>query len=189
MTAPASRTKLTYEDYLLFPEDGKRHELMDGEHYVTPSPNTQHQRISGLLLTVLHTFSRKHRVGEVFAAPYDVVLSDTDVVEPDLLFVSSARKSIIGEAHVQGAPDLIVEILSPTTRKTDEIVKRRLYEKFGVLEYWIVDPELETIKVYRLTDGRYTRVAELAKEANDSLTTPLLPGLTLPLAEIFGSLE
>jgi len=104
MTGVAPRTKLTYEDYLLFPEDGRRHELMDGEHYMTPSPNTNHQRIALLLATQLQLHVTEHRLGEVFASPYDVLLSDNDVVEPDLLFVSSARASIIGEDHLRGAP-------------------------------------------------------------------------------------
>ncbi len=178
--------KFTFEDYLLFPDDGKRHELIDGEHYVTPAPNTKHQRSSGRLATALHVFVTQHRLGEVFAAPYDVVLSDVDVVQPDLLFVSAKRASIIGEARIQGAPDLVVEILSESTRKTDELIKRKRYEHFGVQEYWIVDPELETIKVYRMTDKGYVRTAEWTKEANDARTTPLLPDLRIPLTDIFG---
>ncbi len=184
MPPPTRSVKLTFEDYLLFPDDGKRHELIDGDHFVTPAPITKHQRISRKLTTALDAFVTRHRLGEVFCAPYDVVLSEVDVVEPDVLFVSAARSSIIGEARIEGGPDLVVEILSPGTRKTDEVTKRKRYEHFGIQEYWIVDPELETIKIYRMTDKGYIRAAELSKEANDSLTTPLLPNLTLPLAEI-----
>lgn len=107
-----------------------------------------------------------------------MVLSDLDVVEPDLLFVSSGRSSIITEKNVQGPPDLVVEILSETTRKTDEVIKRKLYEGHGVSEYWVVDPELETIKVYRMKDQGYLRAAELS-------LAPLLPGLQISLTEIF----
>jgi len=178
--------KLTIEDYLLFPDDGKRHELIDGEHYVTPSPNTKHQRITRRLLTALDSFVTRRRLGEVFAAPYDVILSDVDVVEPDLVFVSASRSALITEKNIQGVPDLVVEVLSEGTRKTDETVKRKRYEHFGVPEYWIVDPELETVKVYRMTDKGYVRAAELAKEHNDILSSPLLPGLSLLLTEIFG---
>lgn len=178
--------KLTYEDFLLFPDDGKRHELIDGDHYVTPSPITRHQRISRNLMIALHSFVTKHRLGEVFAAPYDVILSDVDVVEPDLLFVSAGRATIITEKNIQGAPDIVVEILSESTRKTDEMVKRKRYEQFGIMEYWIVDPELESVKVYRMTDKGYVRAAEWAKETNDTLTTPLLPDLRIPLTDIFG---
>jgi Uma2 family endonuclease len=186
MASQPRPVKYTVEDYFLFPDDGKRHELIDGDHFVTPSPNTKHQRIIRKLLTALDTFVTRHRLGEVFAAPYDVILSEVDVVEPDLLFVAASRSAIITQKNIQGAPDLVVEILSEGTRKTDEIIKRKRYEQFGIKDYWIVDPELETIKVYRMTEKGYVRVAELSKEANDSLTTPLLPNLHLPLAEIFG---
>ena len=186
MSSQTRPVKLTIEDYLLFPDDGKRHELIDGDHYVTPSPNTRHQRISGKLLIHLHTFVTQHRLGEVFAAPLDVILSEFDVVQPDLMFVSTGRAAIITEANIQGAPDLVVEILSERTRKVDERVKRDLYSRYGVPEYWIIDPDLETIKVYRMTDKGYLRAAELAKETKDALSSPLLPGLSLLLAEIFG---
>ena len=100
--------------------------------------------------------------------------------------MSTGRAAIITEANIQGAPDLVVEILSERTRKVDERVKRDLYSRYGVAEYWIIDPDLETIKVYRMTDKGYLRAAELAKETKDALSSPLLPGLSLLLAEIFG---
>jgi Uma2 family endonuclease len=183
-TQPRS-TKLTYEDYLLFPDDGKRHELIQGDHSMTPALSTKHQRISRNLVIALGTFVRQHRRGEVFDAPCDVVLSDEDVVQPDLLFVSAERAAAITEANVQGPPDLIVEILSDATRKKDEVTKRKLYERFGVSEYWIVDPELEIVKVFRLSGHQYVRTAELSTEARDALTTPLLPKFRLPLGDLF----
>jgi Uma2 family endonuclease len=179
------RVRFNYDDFLLFPNDGKRHEIIDGDHVMTPAPNIKHQRVSGNLFNALTNFLKVQKSGEAFAAPCDVVLSDEDIVEPDLLFVSAARAAIITEQNVQGPPDLIVEILSAATRKTDEIVKRKLYERYGVREYWIVDPELETVKIHRLTDQGYVRAAELAREANDILSTPLLPGFQMPLAELF----
>lgn len=185
MSLQSHKGKFTYEDYLLFPDDGKRRELIDGDHYVTPSPPTKHQRVSVRLITILENFLGHNRKGTVYAAPCDVVLSDLDVVQPDLLFVSSARASIITEKNIHGAPDLVIEILSETTRKTDETIKRKLYERYGVQEYWIVDPELETVKVYRMTDQGYVRAAESSREANEAVTTPLLTGLQIPLAEIF----
>lgn len=106
-------------------------------------------------------------------------------MEPDLLFVATSRASIITENNIQGPPDLVVEILSESTRRTDEIIKRKLYERYGVPEYWIVDPELNTVKVYRLIGERYDRVAELAEESGHELTTPLLPGLRISLAAVF----
>jgi Uma2 family endonuclease len=178
--------KWTYEDFLLFPDDGKRHELIDGEHIMSPSPFTKHQRVSFNLSGILFGFLKQHPLGKVFTAPMDVVLSDFDVVEPDLFFIASEHASIITEKHIMGVPDLVVEILSSGSRKTDEIIKRRLYEQYGVKEYWIVDPELESVKVYRKQDSRFVLVAELSIESGDALTTPLLPELMIPLSEIFG---
>jgi Uma2 family endonuclease len=185
MSSRSHRVKFTYEDYLLFPEDGKRHELIDGDHFMTPSPSTRHQRISRKLMTALDVFLRINNLGEVFDAPMDVVLSETDVVQPDILFISAGRASIITDKNIQGAPDLVVEILSDGTRKTDEVIKRKLYERHGIAEYWVVDPELETVKIYRTAEKGYTRAAELSRETNDALTTPLLPGFQIPLSEIF----
>lgn len=178
--------KLTYDDYVQFPEDGKRHELIDGEHVVTPTPNRKHQAVSGNLLGLIWSHLQQHPVGRVFSAPFDVILSNFDVVEPDLLYISRQRLAEIETSPwVKGAPNLVVEIGSPATRKRDATVKRRLYERFGVEEYWVVDPELDTIDVYRSVDGRYQRTSQLTAEQSDVLTTPLLPGLELALVKIF----
>jgi Uma2 family endonuclease len=186
MKPAGSDVKLTYDDFLQFPDDGKRHELIDGEHYVTPSPNTKHQQVSGNLHWLIRSYLETHPVGKVFYAPFDVLFSQFDVVEPDLLFVSSARLSeVVTLKHVISAPDLIVEIGSPRTRRRDETIKRRLYERSGVKEYWIVDPDVDVVRVYRPGEGSYTRPLELSLEAGDTLTTPLLPGLELPLGQIF----
>lgn len=136
----AAPVKFTYEDFLNFPDDGKRHEIIDGEHYVTPSPNTKHQTVCTALTALLWTYLKQHPVGAVFVAPLDVVLSDVDIVEPDLLYISRDRADVLTRQNVRGAPDLVVEILSPSTRKTDETTKRKRYERFGVGEYWVVDP-------------------------------------------------
>jgi len=185
-TRPQSAgVKLTYDDLVHFPDDGKRHELIDGEHYVAPSPNTRHQRVVLNLTSLLWIFLRQNRIGEVFGSPLDVIFSDFDVVEPDLLFVSKERGAVVTEKNIRGAPDLAVEVGSPATRRRDEKTKLQLYERFGVSEYWVVDPDLDVIKVYRLVEGRYQRAAELTLEAHDVLTTPLLPGLQLPLQDIF----
>jgi len=181
----AQHLKWTYEDFLLFPDDGKRHELIDGEHIMSPSPFTKHQQILGNLFAVIKIFLKNHRIGEVFIAPMDVVLSNFNVVEPDMFFIASEHASIITEKHIMGVPDLVVEILSAGSRKTDEIIKRRLYEQYGVKEYWIIDPELELIKVYRMGVAGFIRVAELSVEQGGTLTTPLLPELIIPLSEIF----
>ena len=182
---PSSGVKLTYDDFVLFPDDGKRHELIDGEHYVTPSPNLKHQAIVRNLVTIIGSFLRISRTGKVYGAPLDVVFSHFDVVEPDLLYVSDARRQVLTEKNVQGAPDLVVEVGSPGTRRRDEKLKHQLYERFGVSEYWVVDPDLDAVRVYRLADGKFVRTQELSLDRGDVLTTPLLPALELPLTEIF----
>lgn len=151
----------------------------------TRSPNTRHQIASINLSRILSAHARARGLGRVFAAPFDVVLSDLDVVEPDLLFVSTARQHLVTEKNLRGAPDLAIEILSESTRRTDEIVKRKLYERFGVEEYWVVDPVVETVKVYRRQGDAFAPPLELTLEAGATLSTPLLPGLAIPLAEIF----
>jgi Uma2 family endonuclease len=185
-STPAS-VKFTYEDFVNFPDDGKRHEIIDGEHFVTPSPNTKHQAVSMNLTRAFVLWLERSPLGLLFAAPFDVVLSELDVVEPDLIYISRERAAIVTEKHVRGAPDLVVEILSAGSRKTDEVTKRKLYERFGVAEYWVVDPELEAIKIYRRMDAAFQRASELTVEHDDALTTPLLPGFSAPLAGIFAS--
>jgi Uma2 family endonuclease len=173
-------TKLTYEDFLLLPDDGRRHEILDGEHYVNPSPNTKHQMASLRLVLALGDFVHAYGLGQLFHAPYDVVLSENDVLEPDLIFVSTARRAIITDANIQGAPDLVVEILSPSSRNYDERVKYHAYERFGVTEYWIVDPDAEAVTIYRRAGGTFKRV-----DSGNAITTPLLPGFALEVSAIF----
>jgi Uma2 family endonuclease len=179
--------KLTYDDFVRFPDDGLRHELIDGEHYVTPSPNDKHQTILANLLLLIGVWVRAHATGKVWIAPFDVVLSRSDVVEPDLLYMSNQRKAeVLTEANVQGPPELVVEVGSPSTRRRDETIKRALYERAGVSEYWFVDTELDVVRVYRrLAGDRFAQPEQLSLQAGNVLTTPLLPGLELPLSEIF----
>ena len=185
--APQNRgVKLTYDDYVLFPDDGQRHELIDGEHYVTPSPNTKHQRVLASLHLMIGGWLEEHRTGQVFFAPFDVVFTDFDVVEPDLLYMSNERAAtVITPKHVRGAPELVVEIGSRGTRKRDQTIKPRLYERAGVTEYWFVDPEVDVVRVYRRAGPRFAPAFALSREAGDVLTTPLLTGLDLPLTRIF----
>jgi Uma2 family endonuclease len=178
--------KLTYDDFVLFPDDGKRHELIDGEHHVTPSPNAKHQSVLLNLVLLIGGWLEGHPVGRIFFAPFDVVLSDFDVVEPDLLYVSNARGAeVVTPKHVRGAPELVVEVGSPGTRQRDETIKRRLYERAGVSEYWFVDPDVDVVRIYRREGDRFGRAVELSREAGDTLTTALLAGLDLPLTRIF----
>jgi len=170
----------SYEDLLLLPEDGKRHELIDGEHLVSLSPTWRHQGVSMNLVRILSAHVHRTRCGKLFSAPLDVVLSPHDVVEPDILFVAAARLEILGERYLSAAPDLAIEILSPASRRVDLVLKRHLYEKHGVAEYWIVDPEVEAVEVLRRRGGRLRPEPPAVV-----LATPLLPGLELTLAEIF----
>jgi Uma2 family endonuclease len=189
MRSPAARAdmRLTYDDFVLFPDDGKRHEIIDGEHYVTPSPNVRHQVLVRRLLYDLENYFRSQpQAGEVFIAPLDVLLSPYDIVEPDLFVVTGDQAGILTEKNVQGPPALVVEVLSKSTRKRDAQTKRRLFERTGVREYWLVDPELDAVQVFRPSpEGRLTRVVELTAEDGDVLTTPLLPGCEIDVRELF----
>ena len=181
-TAPSL---LTYEDYLQIPDDGQRYEVIDGVLYMSPSPRYRHQKAAGRLFALLEQHVRKTDAGELLFAPFDVVLSEHNVVQPDILFIAKDRLSILTERNVRGAPDLVAEILSEGHRRHDEIVKHKLYERYGVNEYWIVDPELERITVYRLRDGRFVRAAEANMEGDEPLGTPLLPGFSVKPAQVF----
>ena len=140
--------RLTYDDFLLFPDDGLRHEIVDGAHYVTPSPNQRHQELVARLHLSLGVFLEdRPDKGRLFLSPFDVVFSFHDVVEPDLVFVAPDQLEILTAKNIQGTPALVIEILSPSTRKRDREVKRRLYERAGVREYWLVDPDPNAVTV------------------------------------------
>ncbi len=185
MALPDRIRKLTYDDYVLIPDDGKQHQILDGEHYVSPSPSRWHQRLVLRLIRWLDGFVLRHDLGEIFVSPLDVLLSWNDVVQPDLFFISKERSEISTEENVLGAPDLVIEILSPKTRKLDEGVKLQRYERFGVREYWMIDGFRKGVTVCRPIDGAFQRLPVLSAAAGDVLTIPLLPGLEIPLAELF----
>jgi len=185
-STPPRSVKLTYDDFVRFPDDGMRHELIDGEHFVTPSPNPRHQRILGSLYLEIGNHLKAHPIGEVYFAPLDVVISDVDVVEPDLLYMSRERAAeVLVPEHVRGVPELVVEIASKGTRKRDETIKRAPYERAGVSEYWVIDPEIDVVRVYRNSADGFSRLIELRRDAADTLTTALMPGLAIPLDVIF----
>lgn len=182
--------KITSAQFLLWPDDGKRHELIEGVHYVTPSPNLRHQELVGRLHVAIFNFlaTRRH-LGRVFLARLDVVMSDHDVVEPDLLFVAGDQQSILTEANVQGPPALVVEVLSPSTRRRDEGIKRRLFDQKGVREYWLVDPKNCRVSICRRSgDGSFPIVSTLSAAADEQIETPLLPGFELSLSELFAEI-
>ncbi len=141
-TTSQGNTRLTYEDFVRLPDDGMRHEIIDGVHYVTPTPVLRHQQLVGRLHLAIGSYLEAHPdIGQVFLAPLDTVLSPWDIVEPDLMFVAANQLDILTEANIQGAPALVIEVLSPSTRKRDLGIKRQLFDRGDVREYWVVDPK------------------------------------------------
>ena len=183
-TTSERRGQLTYKDYRATPDD-ERWELLNGNLMRRPKPNRKHQKVLVNLACKLGDFTEEHRLGQVYLAPVDVVLSDTDVVEPDLLFISRAREHTLTEENVRGAPDLVTEILSPSSADRDLGYKHDLYGRHGVLEYWIVDPMAETVGVHRQRDGRLELAESFGRP--DTLRTAVLEGLQLQVEDVFGS--
>ncbi len=175
-------TRLTYDDYCLLPSDGKRYEVIEGDLYVSPSPGRQHQLVLANLAYYLMGFVKAHSIGTVYFAPFDVVFSQHDVVEPDLLYVSRDRLSVITGKNIQGAPDLAVEVLSESTARLDRTTKLKLYSRFGVQEYWIIDPEDPSVEIYRRNEAGLDPAGALQK--TDVLTSPLFPGFSLPVQKL-----
>ena len=175
------KPKLAYEDYARLPDD-ERYELIDGELIPMPSPKKIHQRLILDLSWILRPLEEMG-LGELFIAPFDVILSNFNVVQPDLLFVSAARSGIITEDNIRGAPDLVVEILSPSTADYDRTTKRELYERYGVPEYWMVDPYAKTITILRMGADGYNVHAVYG--VGDTLSSPTLAGFALDLGELF----
>jgi len=174
-------TLVTYEEYAAMPDDGNRYEVIEGELCVVPAPNRKHQRVLLNLLMELANFVKTHELGHMYVSPFDVVLSNINVVQPDILYVSNGRLNILTDAGAAGAPDLAVEVLSPSTRRRDRVTKLRLYENFGVEEYWMVDMERASVHVHRREGDKLVP----AGEARETLETPLLPGLTIEVAGLF----
>lgn len=173
------RAKFGYREYCCFPDDGRRHEIIDGDHYMTPSPSTTHQTVSKRLQHQLYTQVELAGLGLVFNAPCDVQLTDYDIVQPDLVVVLKDRTQMITPTKINGVPDLIVEILSPSTASNDTTLKKQLYERTGVAEYWIVDPDNQRLEQYRLVDDVYR--LQLAADP----VTALAGGLLVRLADIW----
>ncbi len=177
-----ANVRFTYQDYLLLPED-KRYEILDGDLYVVAAPTTRHQRISRRIEFALSLYARRTDAGEMFHAPYDVILSEENVAQPDILFVRKERSGVITELNLQGAPDLAVEILSPGTRKKDLEIKKKIYARYGVQEYWVVDPDADTVEILILGDTGYASAG--VYDRTQRLSSALLPDLSLELSDIF----
>jgi len=180
---PPGKIVLTYDDYCELSNDRNRYEILDGELFITPTPLIKHQQVSGNLLYVLGNHVATNHLGNIFPALTDVILAETTVVQPDLIFVSNERREIITDRAVEGAPTLIIEILSPITQQTDRVTKAQLYAKYGTLHYWRADPDQHTFEAYELVGDRYVITASMKSE--DEFRPSLFPGLTIRLADLW----
>lgn len=180
---PPGPFKLTVDEYMELPNDGKRYQILDGELDVTPAPRPRHQKILGRMFSILERALDLKGQGDVYIAPTDVILDDFNVLQPDLLFVRKERTHIIEDDNIKGTPDLIVEVFSPSTRRTDVLVKARIYERFGVPSYWTLDPDIDRMELFRLEGPAYVLAA--AGSSPEVLRPSEFPGLELPLAEVF----
>lgn len=174
---------LTYDDLKQMPQDGNRYEIIDGEPIVSPAPSLIHAEIVARLFVLIREFVlNHHRGGRVLMAPVDVRLSPPRMVEPDIVYVSAERRHIMADpALIEGAPDLVVEVLSPSNRSYDEQVKYRVYAEAGVREYWLADPELQTLTIFSLEDGTYGRLPIEGGMARSRLR----PDLTVDVSTLF----
>ena len=182
MTTRRARVRFNYKDYCLLPED-KRYELIDGELYMPPAPGSAHQRCLLRLARIVADFVEQNALGEVFIAPFDVILSDEDVLQPDLLFVSKERQGIISERGCEGPPDLVLEVLSPSTQERDRELKRKVYANYGVRELWLVDPTVNTIEVFGLEPEGLVSIQVYG--AGSQVQSPIIPGFSLPAERVF----
>ena len=178
------RELLTYDDYVTFPDnDGIRKEIIEGELFMSPAPSIKHQLILRNLFRILDKFIVEKNIGQLFFAPCDVIFSNINVMQPDILFISNENSKILTALNIKGAPDLIVEILSPSTIENDRIYKKLVYEKFGVKEYWIVDPQEEMIEVWALQDDGFQLFRKAKKD--QQFKSRLLEDLELDLSLVF----
>ncbi|MFQ5794295.1 MAG: Uma2 family endonuclease [Candidatus Bipolaricaulia bacterium] len=187
MAKPRTKIKYTYQDYKSLPEsEAERYELLEGELVMVPSPSFEHQRISGNLEFLLRNFVQQNDLGIVLDAPFDVHFieeGEDKVAQPDILYVSKERSHVITEEEIRGAPDLVVEILSPGTAERDRGYKKTLYARHGVVEYWLVDPEAKTVEVFAQGEQGFETVR--VYQRSEVLNSPLLKGLEIDLQEVF----
>ncbi len=174
---------MTYEQYRALPEDGNRYQVIEGELHMTAAPLVSHQQISGNLQFILESYVREHDWGKVFAAPIEIYLGEKDFVQPDLVCVAKSRLEIVKEKNIVGAPDLVIEILSPSTVKVDRVLKMNTYARHRVPHYWIVDPAAQTLEAFEWENGSYRLSAAHAEE--EEFQPALFPGMTIHLAELW----
>jgi Uma2 family endonuclease len=182
METLTEKSTYTYEDYAQLPE-GAPYQLIEGQLVMAPSPRVYHQQIVGALYRALHAHVHQHDLGEVFFAPVDVYLSETTTLVLDVFFVAAERRAIIGKIKIEGVPDLVMEVLSPSMAYYDLKEKKRLYEQHGAREYWLVDPEADDVEIYRL-DGEQYALHQRAVEVG-TVTSALLDGFAVDLADLF----
>lgn len=175
-----------YESYANIPPDGKRYEVIDGELFVSPAPSSFHQTLSRRVQFALYEHIELAGRGHIFDAPIDVILSDIHIVQPDLALVLKNSMAKVVDRGIEGPPDLIVEILSPSTAKVDRSTKRSLYAASGVREYWLISPELEVVDVAISPESGLTQVTTF--HASDTLSSTLLADFRLPLAPVFAAI-
>jgi Uma2 family endonuclease len=164
-----TRVRLTYEDYAALPDDGRRYELHEGELSATLAPGLSHQDILGNLFVILRGHVNARDLGKVFVAPVDCILESITVVQPDIVFVETARRSLMSERGIEGAPTLVVEVISPSTGAIDRRRKLQLYARYAVPYYWIVEPPARTIEAHALARGRYEQAGVLSGATPASL--------------------
>lgn len=181
-TPSPSKTRWTAAKYLSQPDDGKLYEVLNGELIMAAAPTVRHQEISFKVAKILDAFVLSKKLGKVLISPVDVVLGD-DLTEPDVVFVSVERKAIIGRERLTGAPDLVVEVLSLSTSERDLRYKWDLYARSGVREYWVVNPEAETVEVLTLVKKVYKR--HVLAEGEGSITSKVLEGFDVPVKNVF----
>jgi Uma2 family endonuclease len=174
---------LTYDDYCALPNDLNRYEILDGELSVTPVPATKHQIASGNLHRILSNYVLATRIGRLLLSPIDLILATTTVVQPDLIFIGSDRSHVVTQRGVEGAPTLVVEILSPTTHATDRQTKAQLYAKYAVPHYWLIDPDQQTLQAYTLTGTQYSLITQV--QGGDLFTSALFPGLSFQISDLW----
>jgi len=179
----ALRSGVTYEDYCRL-DDDRRYEVIGGELFLVPSPNVFHQQISIRLSTLLYNYIFENNLGLLLEAPMDVCFTPEDIVQPDIIFVSRERQDIVSEANIQGAPDLIIEILSFSTAKRDRTKKKELYTRHGVKELWLIHPVAQTIEVFTLEGGSYREPVFYTKK-NERIISLVLPGFEIRPNDIF----
>lgn len=181
----AHKTKLSYQDYQNLPEDGNRYELINGELIMVAAPLTIHQIVSANIVFELQTYVKKTKSGIVLTSPIDVVLSEHNILQPDIVFIRNERKSIITEKNIQGAPDLVIEILSPSSFYYDWFDKKELYEQHGVMEYWIVDPLRYWVETYQRKKNKFEKFQRRDKTGN--LISSVLSDFSITLEKMFSA--